>query len=137
MNAISAPAVSVPPCTSRLPTPSTIDVGHGRQEQHEREVEGDQPLRVEPGVEVLAAELPEGLRVALLAHVGLRHAHAGQALLQVGVDRSDAVAGPVVGPARLPPEPPRRGEQRRHDGEHGEQEPPVDEREQTRARRRS
>ena len=69
------------------------DVG---QQQHEREVEGDEPLGVEAGVEVLAVERRGSADVAVLADVGLRHAHAGQALLQVGVDRGDATRGPAA-----------------------------------------
>ena len=74
-----------------------MHVGDVRQEVDEREVDGDEPLRVEPRVEVLAREAAERRLVAVLAHERLRDAHAREALLQVRVDRGDALAGSVVG----------------------------------------
>ena len=62
-------------------------------------------------------EALDGLR---LVREGLRLAHAGQALLEVGVDDRDALARQVVLLGR-PPAEPHRGEGERHDHAQGDQ----------------
>ena len=69
-----------------------------RQEQDEREVEGDQALRVEPGVEVLAAELAE--RPRRCAPRGRRPARPGRPTGSPAGRRSPRRCGP--GPGRRP-----------------------------------
>ena len=69
------------------------DVG---EEVDEREVDRDEALRPHPRVAVAAGDLLEVVLVALLAHERLRHAHAGEALLQVRVHRAHALARDLV-----------------------------------------
>ena len=96
---MTTPAVTVPLATNAEPRRARRRRPPRREELDEREVEGDEALRVEAGVEVLAVHVAEAADVAVLAHVGLRDPHARQALLQVGVDGGDAVARPLVGRA--------------------------------------
>jgi hypothetical protein len=56
--------------------PSTTATAQVRQQQHEREVDGDQLLGPQPGVEVAAVDVAEPGDVAVLPGVGLRHPHA-------------------------------------------------------------
>ena len=77
--------------------PSTSAGAEVGEQQDEREVHGDQLLRAEPGVEVAPVDRAEPGDVALLLAERLADAHAGEALLEVGVELGDAVAGLLVG----------------------------------------
>ena len=95
------------------------DVG---EEVDEREVDRDESLRVDAGIAVSGGHGLEILLVALLAHERLRHAHARQSLLQVGVDGRDVLACRFVRTRRLMTEPQRGDDQGRqhHAGYDGE-----------------
>ena len=56
---MTTPAVTVPWRDERRPGAEHHGGPEVGQQQHEREVEGDQPLGVEPGVEVLAVDVAE------------------------------------------------------------------------------
>ena len=95
-NAIRMPTVIVPCDDERRPCAEhdgRADVG---QQQHEREVDRDQSLRLQPRAEVLAVDAAEAFDVAVLAHVGLRDPNAREALLQVRVDRRDRTRVPCA-----------------------------------------
>ena len=80
------------------------DVG---EEVDEREVDGDESLRVHTRVAIAGRDLAEHLLVLVFAHERLRDPDARQALLQVGVDRGDAIARDAVRAGRRRPEPRR------------------------------
>ena len=90
---MSTPGVRSPAATRAAPTPSTAAWATSRQQRHEREVGGDQPLRAHPGPPVGVAALAEPAGAVLLADEGLRDPHPGDVLLQVGVDHADLLAG--------------------------------------------
>ena len=72
------------------------------QELHEREIGRDETLRGHPRGQVVAAEPAEPTDRRGLLGEGLGFAHAGEALLEIGVGNGDAFAGLVVqrrGPA--------------------------------------
>ena len=71
-------------------------VGHGGEELDEREVDGDQALSRDPGVEVVLAEGVEAGRGLGFVDEGLRDTHPGDSLLEGGVDDRDAFPGGVV-----------------------------------------
>ena len=102
-------------------------VAAGGEEEDEREVDGLQHLGAQPGVEVAARRRLERVDGAALLHVRLRLAHAGDALLELGVDGGDGLACVRVGLGGTAPEPDRRDHERRHQHEHAERQRPADE----------
>ncbi len=92
-------------------------VRHGGEELHEREVRRHQPLGRHPGVQVVAAQPVEVPHRRTLVDERLRLPDAREALLEVGVDDRDPLAGDVVEPGRTAPEQPGCGGQRHHDGQ--------------------
>ena len=116
--------------------PEHDGVGHAREELDEGEVDGHQALGGHPRLEVLAAEAVEALDRLGLVHEGLRHPHAREALLEVGVDDGDPLPGQVVEPGRLAAEDHRGDGQRDDDRERAQSELEVDEHEGDRRRRR-
>ena len=74
-------------------------------ERREGEVDGRDLERAQPGVAVAGGEAEEVPRVAGLAPERLGDPDPRDVLLQVGVDRRDAVALAVIGAGRLDPEP--------------------------------
>ena len=106
--------------------PEHDGVGHPREELDEGEVDGHQPLRRHPGLEVVAAQAVEALDGLGLVHEGLGHPHAREALLEVGVDDGDPFPRQVVEPGRLAPEDHRGDGQGDDDRERAQPELEVD-----------
>ncbi len=98
--------------------PGAEDQGVGQLREHldEGEVQGHEPLGVDPGPAVPVGQAGEAGLVALLTAVGLRHPHPGQVLLEVRVDLGHPVAGAVVGQVGALAVEPCGDGQRRHDG---------------------
>ena len=93
---------------------------HGRRER------GGQRLRADVGVAVGAVELPETRRVPALTIERLRHAGAGDVLLQFGADAADGLAGLAEGDAGAPGEHGRGEVHQRQQREAGQGQPPVE-----------
>ena len=104
-------------------------IGDPREELDEGEVHRHQPLRADTGLEVVVAQTTEALDRLGLVYEGLGDSHAGDALLKVGVDDGDPLAGQIVKTSRLAAEDHGGDGQRDDDRERTEPELQVDDQE--------
>jgi hypothetical protein len=123
-------------CHQRTERERVLDDEAAADPDHQRRRQGADQLdrrvehgviedRLDVGVAVPAIDLVEGLEVARLTAVQLHGAHAGDALLQEGVDAGDPGADAAIGLAHVAAEPLRDQQHQRQHRERRERQPPV------------
>ena len=126
MNAASTPTVSVPPSDAEAAVPEQEGQGDGGQQLDDREEDRVDRDRAEMRVEVLPVERLEPPRRVRLAAEQLHHPHAGEPLLQEGVDPRQPYADVAEGLAHAAAEDAGRELHERDHRERDQRQPPVE-----------